>query len=288
MKPLVAPTQLKLKNILYATDLSFAAEKALPFALEIALRYGARMYAVHAIQPDVYPLVPPPAWPKMAEQEEVFRQESRRDLERLLQAVPHEIIFRPGKVWEILSEVIREKQIDLIVMSTHGRTGFDKVLFGSVAEEIFRKAKCPVLTAGPGVSSKPKENAEMKNILYATDFSPESLAGAPYAISFAQEHGAQLILLHCPESDGDVSTLRHALRDVVPFGSELRCEPECIVEHGTPANKILEVSERHGADMIILGVHGAEGHLAGSTHLARSGAYKVVTQAKCPVLTVRG
>jgi nucleotide-binding universal stress UspA family protein len=48
------------------------------------------------------------------------------------------------------------------------------------------------------------------------------------------------------------------------------------------------VSEGRGADMIVLGVHGAEGHLAGGTHFARSGAYKVVTQAKCPVLTVRG
>jgi nucleotide-binding universal stress UspA family protein len=288
MKPSVSTNQLKLKNILYATDLSFAAEKALPFALEIARRYGSRMYAVHAIQPDVYPLVPPPAWPKMAEQEEVFRQESKKELEGLLQTVPHEIIFRAGKVWEILSEVIREKQIDLIVLSTHGRTGFDKVLFGSVAEEIFRKAKGPVLTVGPGVSSKPRQNAEMNSILYATDFSPDSLAGAPYAIFFAREHRAQLILLHCPPSDGDVPTLRHALRDVVPFGAELRCEPECIVEHGTPANKILEVSEGRSPDLIVLGVHGAEGHLGGSTHFARSGAYKVITQAKCPVLTVRG
>jgi len=288
MKPSTVSGRLTFKHILYATDLSFAAEKALPYAMEIAQRYGSRIYAVHAVEPEVYPLVPPTAWPTMAKQEEEFRQESRRILEGILRPFPHEIIFRPGKVWEVLSEAIREMEIDLILLSTHGRTGFDKVLVGSVAEEILRKAKCPVLTAGPGVSSGPRQNAELKTILYATDFSSESLAGAPYAVSVAREHGARLVLLHCLPPDGDVPTLRYALRDIVPYGSELKSPPECIVEHGAPAIKILEVSEECGADLIVLGVRAALGHLAANTHFSRSGTYKVVTQAKCPVLTVRG
>jgi hypothetical protein len=97
-------TRLRFKNILYASDLSFAAERALPYALEIARRYGATIYVVHVIQPDGYPLVPPSAWSKMAEAEDVFREESKRDLEEQLQSVSHEMIFRPGKTWQTLSQ----------------------------------------------------------------------------------------------------------------------------------------------------------------------------------------
>jgi nucleotide-binding universal stress UspA family protein len=286
MKTLDVVSQLKLKNILYATDLSFAAERALPYALEIARRYGSTIYAVHVIQPDVYPLVPPTLLPKMNEDEEIFRQESKKDLEEQLQAVLHEIIFQPGKAWQTLSELIEEKKIDLLVFSTHGRTGFDKVLVGSVAEEMFRKAPCPFLAVGPAVTTKPRENAELNRILYATDFSTESLAAAPYVISLAQEHRAQLILLHSIENGGDVPAMLHTLRQLVPFGAELRCEPDCVVEHGAPAGKILEVAEGHGADLIVLGVPARKGHI--QKHLTRSSVFRIVRQAKCPVLIVRG
>ena len=288
MKTLDSTTRVAFENILFATDLSPSAENALPYAVEIARRYHATVYAVHVIGPDVYPLVPPLAWPKFTEDEEEFRQESRNHLDEQLRDLSHEIIFQAGDTWPTLAEIIQKKRVDLLVLGTHGRTGLEKVLLGSVAEEIFRQALCPALTVGPRSSLRPKNAAELNRILYATDFSPESLAAAPFAISLAREHRAQLILLHSMEGTGDVSALRHTLRDLVPFGSDLGCQPDCVVERGAPANKILEVSEGHGADLIVLGVHGADGHLARITHFVRSDAYKIVTQAKCPVLTVRG
>ncbi|MGB0035981.1 MAG: universal stress protein [Candidatus Acidiferrales bacterium] len=286
MKTLDVASQLKLKNILYPTDLSFAAERALPYASEIARRYGSTVYAVHVIQPDVYPFVPSTILPKTVEAEEVFRQESKEDLETQLHAVPHEVIFQSGKAWPTLSEFIEDKQIDLVVFSTHGRTGIGNVVVGSIAEEIFRKAPCPVLAVGPAVTMKPRENAELNRILYATDFSTESLAAAPYAISLAQEHRAQLILLHSIENGGIVPALLDTLRQLVPFEADLRCEPDCVVEHGAPADKILEVAEGHGADLIVLGVHGMEGPI--QKHLTSSGVFRIVTEAKCPVMLVRG
>jgi len=288
MKTLDSTTRVRFKNILFATDLSPSADNALPYAVEIARRYHAEVYAVHVIRPDVYPLVPPAAWPKFAEDEEEFRRESRHHLDEQLRDLSHEIIFQAGDTWPTLAEVIEQKLVDLLVLGTHGRKGLEKVLLGSVAEEIFRQALCPVLTVGPRSSLRPKNAAELNRILYATDFSPESLAAAPIAISLAREHRAQLILLHSMEGTGEVSLLRHTLRGLVPFGADLRCQPDCVVERGAPANKILEVAEGHGADIIVLGVHGADSHLARITHLARSDAYKIVTQAKCPVLTVRG
>jgi nucleotide-binding universal stress UspA family protein len=168
----------------------------------------------------------------MAEAEDVFREESKRDLEEQLQSVSHEMIFRPGKTRQTLSQLIEEKRIDLLVFSTHAGSGMQKLLFGSVADDIFRSSPCPVLAVGPGVRIKPRANAELNRILYATDFKAESLAVAPYAISLAQEHRAQLVLLHSIEKKGDVPAMLHSLHQLIPLGAELRTEPVCIVVHG--------------------------------------------------------
>ncbi len=280
-----AATQLRLKNVLYATDLSFAAERALPYALEIARRYKAKIYALHVIRPDVYRQVPPEISPQLALDAEVFRQESKKDLEEQLRGVPYEIIFEPGNFWRTFSDLIHEKHIDLVVFSTHGRSGLQNLLVGSVAEEMLRRVPCPVLAVGPAVTVKPRQNAGLNRIVFATDFSTESLAAVPYAISLAQEHRAELILLHSLEDGGDVPAMLRALHQLVPFGADLRCAPNCVVVRGAPAAKILDVAEGHGADLIILGVRQKKEFM--QQHLAGSGVYRIVTKATCPVMIVR-
>jgi nucleotide-binding universal stress UspA family protein len=277
--------RLALNNILFATDLSPAAEKALPYALEIGRRYGATLHVIHVVPPSMYRYVAPAAWPKLAEEEEKFREDARQHLEEQLQPVPHEIIFEnSGEVWPALAEAVQAKQIDLLVLGTRGRSGIEKALMGSIAEKIFREAFCPVLTVGPHVGTGSRRAAGLSRVLYATDFSAESLAAAPYAISLARENRAQLILMHTLENGGDSQSMLRTLRELVPFGSELRSEPVCIAEHGSHGEKILEVAEGHGADLIVLGV---AGELDKKKPFQRSALYKIVTQATCPVLTVR-
>lgn len=281
--------RLAFKNIVMATDLSSAAEKGLRYAMEITKRYGARLYAIHVVAPPVYPYAPAASWPKLAEEEEVFRGQARAKLEEELSAVPHEIIFQQGAaVWPALRGLARTKAADLIVLGTHGRSGIEKALMGSVAEEIFREAMCPVLTVGPKVADKLRGGAALSRILYTTDFSLESLTAAPYAISLAREHRAHLILLNCFEGREDaVQPTMQELRQLVPFGAELRCEPFCIVERGAHGSKILEVALSHGADLLVLGVSGTGTEGTSGAHLRRSSLYRIVTQAACPVLTVR-
>jgi nucleotide-binding universal stress UspA family protein len=283
-----AATRFALRRVLFATDLSTAAEKALPYAEEIARRYGAVLYVVHAIAPAGYPYAPVAAWPKIEEQEEQFRTQAKQRLEHRLEGLPHETDFRHGQVLEVLREVIAEKEIDLLVIGTHGRTGVDKVVLGSVAEAIFREAACPVLTVGPRAATDSHSTAELSRILYATDFSPESLAAAPYAISLAREHRAQLILLNCLEEGGESRLMIRTLRDLVPFGADLRCEPICVAEQGPHGQKIPEACEAHGADLLVLGAAVEKNALARQLHFHRSALYKIITQATCPVLTVRG
>lgn len=279
--------RLAFRKILFATDLSTAAEKALPYALEIARRYGARLYVVHAIAPVGYPYAPVAAWPQLEEQEEQFRSQARQRLEYRLEGIPHETEFRNGQVLSVLRDVVKDKQIDLLVIGTHGRTGVDKALLGSVAETIFREAQCPVLTVGPRASTVSHSAAELARILYATDFSAESLAAAPYAISLSREHRAQLILLNCLEQGGDARLMIRTLRELVPFGADLRCEPICIAEQGPHGQKIPEACEALGADLLVLGASVEKNRLGGQLHFRRSALYGIITKATCPVLTVR-
>ena len=122
-------------------------------------------------------------------------------------------------------------------------------------------------------------------------------AAAPYAMSIAQEHQARLVLLHViePPKAGELTLGRgfanaaaELLHEIVSPDAELWCKPEFFVEQGMPAENILHVAQLRHAHLIVLGVRKTEGGLGLATHFARATAHKVVSEASCPVLTVRG
>jgi nucleotide-binding universal stress UspA family protein len=290
-------TRISLKDILYATDFSTAAEAALPYVKGLSRQYGAKVHAVHVRLPSTYPIVGPEMMPQVIEAAEEQAKVEAQDLHEMLADVPHDVAVSEGDLWPTITDMVRQQNIGLIVIGTRGRTGVGRALLGSVAEEIFRRAPCPVLTVGPHVSKDTERRLEMKEILYATDFSPEALSALPYAVSLAQEHQARLTTLHVIGKQ-EVGELVHAenyvestvrrLRELVPSEATTWCEPNFRVEQGPVAKKILEVAIALGADPIVLGVRGAAGHLGVTTHLFHPTAHYVVTQAECPVLTVRG
>jgi nucleotide-binding universal stress UspA family protein len=296
MNAVATKTRIALKNILFATDFSPAAEAALPYAIGLAKQYGAKVHGLHVRFPATYPIVGPEAMPQILEAAEEQAKFEARQLHEMLESVPHEVTVAEGELWPTLSEIVNQQKTDLIVMGTHGRTGVSRVLLGSAAEEVFRKASCPVLTVGPHVSHNTERRLAMKQILLAMDFSPESLAALPFAVSLAQEHQANLTLLNvtCDPEVGELvhagqyvdSTLRR-LQTLVPAGAELWCEPKCRVEQGEEAKKITEVATALGADLIVLGVRSPQGGMGTTTHFLQSIAHQVVVEAQCPVLTVR-
>jgi nucleotide-binding universal stress UspA family protein len=293
-----ASTRITLKNILYLTDFSEPSEAALPFATAIARGYGASVYALHVLMPAPYVYTTPELTAAaIAGLEEGANLEMQK-VESELAGLPHETIVERGfAVWPTLERTIKEHTIDLVVLGTHGRTGTQKFLLGSVAEEIFRRSPVPVLTIGPWVRGGAHNDARFHRVLFATDFTRESLAGLPYAVSLAQENQARLFLLHvirtCRQGQEEMRGERSAantlydLNEMVPRDAELWCRPEAIVEHGEPAEGILEAAKQRGADLIVLGVRDAAGRLGAATHLERTTAHKVVAHAPCPVLTVR-
>ena len=288
--------RIQLKNILYATDFSRAADAAFPYGAEFARRFGARFYAIHVRKPENYVLAAPETWPSASaeyeKQENALREVLRSDL-------PHietDVLTAEGGVWPVLKSVIDEKKIDLLVLGTRGRTGIGKLFLGSVAEDIVRRASCPVLTVGPHSPSEPPREGRFREILYATDFSEESLAAAPYAVSLAQEHQAHLTLLHVIEKSVAGGSIRpdeleaHAvqhMQTIVPENTELRRKPQYVAKEGEPAETILDVAKNRKSDLIVLGVRKPEGIPGGATHLQTAVAHKVIAHAVCPVLTVR-
>jgi len=294
MKAVQARTRITLKNILFATDFSAASDAAAPIAIQIARRYGAKVYGVHVNRFDDYTAAAPEAWAAMADAAEKETKEDAGRLNEQLQCIEHEVVIGEGNIWEVVSNLIKEKEIDLIIMGTRGRTGIGKMILGSVAEQILRQAPCPVLTVGPHVNLWSEEYAKMHEILYTTDLATDTPIAAPYAISLAQENQAHLVLLHVIEDPraGDlvdspevVDLKQRKLQQLVTEQAGLWCNPTYIVEQGPAAGKILDVAKRRHTDLIVMGTRPAKGL---ATHLNIGTVHKVVSQAKCPVLTVRG
>jgi nucleotide-binding universal stress UspA family protein len=294
MKAVQARTRITLKNILFATDFSPAADAAAPIAIQIARRYGAKVYGVHVNRFDDFTAAAPDAWAAMAEAAEKETKEHGQRLNEQLKGVEHEAVIGEGNIWEVISNLIKQKEIDLVVLGTRGRTGFGKALLGSVAEQILRQSPCPVLTVGPHVSLWSDEYAKMREILYATDLAADFPIAAPYAVSLAQENQAHLVLLHVIEDPkaGDlvnstdvVDFKERKLQQLVTQQAGLWCDPTYIVEQGPAAEKILDVAKRRHTDLIVLGARPTKGL---ATHLNIGTVHKVVSQATCPVLTVCG
>jgi nucleotide-binding universal stress UspA family protein len=301
---------ISLKNILFATDFSEASQPALPYAAAIARRYDSQLHIAHITSPASYVISSQPGDPVTLDSiHQAALADARQRMETLashLKTVPHHTYLREGEVWESLSDLIQAHEIDLLVVGTHGRTGVEKLLLGSKAEEILRQATCPVLTVGPKIGGRAKLTAienegkdlapveiSLRQIVYATDFSPESLAAAPFATSLAQEFQTKLTLLNVIEKytdmdrqPGPIDLALQRLEKLVPEEASLWCSPRPSVQFGPPADRILQEAQDSKADLIVLGVRAAAGELGAATHLPWATAHKVIAQAHCPVLTI--
>ncbi len=309
MSSMGAAAEVALKSILIAFDFSDASQKPLHHAMAIARHFGARLYLAHVVSHLGYTIAGP-------ESLKLATESACRDAQRLeqdllasgaLAGLQHEFLVREGNVWEQLEQVIQQKKVDLVVVGTHGRGTLGKLLLGSVAEQIFRKAGCFVLTVGPGssIDSLMEKTRAVRPFLFATDFEPSSLHALPYAISFANHFGAKLVVLHvlpaAPLTEGfhwsttgDLTQMRDKARASSERQfEELRLQyaptstkPEFMVEFGIASDQILLASHALKADLILLGLNHAP-RFGTESHMPWAAAYKVVCGAHCPVLTIR-
>lgn len=293
MKTLGTGTRIAINNVLFATDFSPHSDAALPYARSVAHQYGATLFGAHVLSADDFVYLSPEVWPTQFDQEKETREKVITRLEEQLHGIPHQALSGIGNVWSVLRRLVIEHDIDLIVVGSHGRTGARKLLMGSVAETIFRQARCPVLTVGPKVMDQKSSVAEFNHILFATDFGEEASTAASYAISLAHEHQSRLSLLHVmerplpggPSPEPASDSLFQLLRELVPPDAALLSHPDYFIQFGLPADRILQFSCAHGVDLIVMGVHPHDA-VSAVTHLAHTTAQHIVANANCPVLTV--
>src|ERR1700687_50860 len=295
---------LKPRSILIATDFSEASEKALRYSLALARFYESKFCLAHVVSSLGLTMAGPGA---VAACEEAVLREAADLEDSLIQTgalsgIQHKFIVRQGERWPELREIIRQESADLLVVGTHGRHSIAKLLFGSIAEQIFRQAYCPVLTFGPHSDDRPwfGTPSTHRTFLFATDFGSASLHGLPQAIAAANQLGAQLAFLSiipaAPSSIEEALTdwQEDARKRKLPRLTELADDagldtrPQLYAEFKSArpvSEQILETAGKLGADLVIMGLHDSA-HTGIISHLDLAATYDVVCQAGSPVLTV--
>jgi nucleotide-binding universal stress UspA family protein len=297
--PVIAePVTVTLKKIVLATDFSAVSEKAAGYAMALALRFQATVEVAHIFNPAA-----------AATYEESILEmpddEMRRiDCERLRIARAslldaglnaHATLAEGHPAGAGLLRIAKQHQADLIVAGTRSKSGLDRLVLGSTAENLIRHAECPVLTVGPNAKPAGEGPLAFQTIVYATDFSAGAAKAAAYALSFAQDSGAHLVFCYVrsgnPGSDPGQSAVREsldrgfeaALKQLIPESSYDWCSPEVVVEHGDAGQAILSLAARVKADLIVLGARKASFWL---THVKRGLTPQLLSLARCPVMTV--
>ncbi len=132
-----------LKNILFATDFSRGSNVALPYAVSLARQHGAMLHAAHVMSSEPHLFVAPESWAAFMRAEEDRARAEVVRLAKKVQGVPHSVLARAGDAWSVLARFIEERDIDLLVVGTHGKSGLPELSMGSTAERRLRRAPCP-------------------------------------------------------------------------------------------------------------------------------------------------
>lgn len=291
MPTLEPAVSISLKNILLATDFSAGSDIALKHALAIAARHSAYVHTIHVAAPDTYQLLDPEAFALTFKGWAANAKNPTEVLRGLMQGLPSQVPLHPGLVWQVISEIVKRNQIDLLVLASHGRHGIPRLILGSVAEDVFRNVPCPVLTVGPDAKACPANELKIRNVLLATHFEPYSIAPA-YASWLCNQFRAELTVLHVADERQQTPVARNnteladRLRSVIPEGETLWRKPVLVMAYGLPSAKILEVARQTCPDLIVLGARHPEPARINS-HLPWATAARVIAESPCPVLTVR-
>jgi nucleotide-binding universal stress UspA family protein len=269
-------------RILCPIDFSDGSRRALDHAVALARWYGGSIAALHVLQPVPY------TDPLMAGGIVFTPEDVDRTAADLARFVAEEIggvtigaSVRQGAPAAVIVEQARTLPADLIVLGTHGRSGFERFMLGSVTERVLRTAPCPVLTVPRGAADAVAVGPVVfRTIVCGVDFSPASTKALAYATSLAAESGARLTAVHVAE-------------ELSPEAARLRLQKAVAGEQGVtvaiaagkPYRAILDRAQADGADLIVIGVHGA---LTDRTGFFGSTSNHIVREAACPVLSLRG
>ncbi len=276
--------------------------RAYRYALSLAEHYRARVVAQHIVELWRYPSA---GFAASASLYDEFCQSVLQSGKEQLQEfvtnntdgeIQPELVVHLGTAPDSILSLAEARKADGIVMGTHGRRGYDRLMLGSVTERVMRTASCPVLAvcqAPPESVAASEERGRrhrLYRILYCTDFSENSDRALRYAVSAADEYDAELILLHVLEDvptaakrEAAVAAAAGRLNALIPPEIRRTLKIKTAVRSGKPYLQIIQLAQEEQIDMVAMGVRGR-----GALDLAVFGSttYRVLQLGPCPVLVV--
>ena len=293
---------LEIELILCPVDFSEFSIRAYHYALSLAEHYRAKLVAQHIVELWRYPYADYAAC--AGDYQEFCRALREGGKERLREFVKKhthneiqpELVVHEGAAPDCILSLAQARKTDLIVMGTHGRRGYDRLVLGSVTNRVMRKTPCPVLAIckAPHDASATGEGRHdvhhLNRILFCTDFSENSELALNYAISATTEYDAELTLLHVLEevpspvtTEEAVATAAKQLDKLIPERVRKTLKIKTAVRIGKPYQQIIQLVLETKIDTVVMGVRGR-----GALDLAVFGSttYRVLQLGTCPVLAV--
>ena len=281
---------MKIKKILCPIDFSEHSLAANHYASALAKTFDAEILYFHSFVANFFD--------KPAELYD-YDAETKQKKQKLMNyvcpsfaSIPHKYFLEFDLPLDGILKFQKENEVDLIVMGSHGRTGASRLLMGSFAEFVVRKADCPVMVVKATQATSENSIASSHKILCPVDFSHQNTLAISLASAFARRFGSQIVFLHVASQGKDdyglamertKEDVMQNLKTVVPTERSVNYEHRVEVSDNT-ALRVCEVAEEIGADQIVMATHGRTGI---ARVLMGSIAEKIVRRAPCPVLTIR-
>lgn len=246
-------TTLKITRILAALDMGPQSEEVLNWARWFAKLFSARIEIVHALWLELPPYfteaATKPLVAELKKERGAIGKRIKQLAARVLADIPFSVVVREGHALEVIRAVAQESQPDLLVIGSHGHSRFQRMLLGSVAENLFREASCPTL-----VVKSELPPAGVTAALCPVNFSEVALDCARYSSAIAERAGADLFLLQASEETGaDVRGAQDRLCQWHREAGVVHAQVAEIVRHGDPVKETLTEAKRHGVGLIAVG-----------------------------------
>ena len=279
-------------KVLLATDFSAASQAAFQTALDVCTAFQASLSILHVFE--YANTVPPEIGGRPLELNSLY-ESARSSLDRLLQearrsGVACEATMGSGIPSVTILETLTSDAIDLAILGTNALHGFERLIFGSTAEVVLRKASCPVLTVGPQAANAPRADQIKSPVVFATDFHLTTTHAICYAAAICKATRSPLHCLHVlPRTleGGSHVTLQimtEALQHVANESGTTIDPPVCAITYGSEiSNAVVDYARQQKAKLIVLGVREAS---MVASHVPAHIAYRIITEASCPVLTM--
>jgi len=293
MAIVMKPSWTKPSTILFASEIP-ADERAFAYALAQATEFGANLILFHAYDTMIV-AASENAGIRYYDYAATARAEIHH-LEPLAEraraaGVQCEIIVRPGLATDQILGIMRERNVDRVVMGTHSPGPIGKLLVGSVAEAVVRSATAPVFVVGPEAADGAFRNYATRTILCAVSLQEASYAVVALASELAVQHNARLVLQHVIKPQDrmqilagrSMEELEGDLLGLIPESLRMRINALPVIVPGDATEELLYQSRAQQADLIVLGAQAA----SALSSVSRNGVvYKVLAHTHCPVMAI--